>query len=82
MVKQILSVYDNVAQVFSHPFFAINVGSGTRDFYQACKDPASNIGRSPDDFNLYHLGSFDDVQATFEIFDAPVRVALGINSKE
>jgi len=82
MKKQILSVYDNVSQVFSHPFFAINVGTGIRDFHLACKDLNSTIGKCPDDFNLFHIGEFEDTDASFSIFPSPVRVALGIHHKE
>lgn len=82
MKKAILSVHDEVSQCFANPFFSTNVGTGIRDFMNACRDENTQLGRNPQDFNLYHLGDFDDVEAKWEIFSAPVRVALGISFQQ
>lgn len=60
MLKLVCSVRDVVANCYSNPFTSHNQGTALRDFSQACRDPDSQLAKSPDGFALYSLGTFDD----------------------
>jgi hypothetical protein len=60
MLKLICSVRDVVANVYSNPFTSHNQGTALRDFASACRDPESQLSKSPDGYMLYSLGTFDD----------------------
>lgn len=60
MNKIICCVLDKTIGVHAHPFTSHNEGSAIRDFGHAVKDPASVLSKSPEDFTLIYLGTFDD----------------------
>jgi len=64
--KLICSVRDIVANAFANPFVTVNEGTALRDFSTACRDPESQLFKSPDSYSLYIVGRFDD--DTGEIF--------------
>lgn len=72
MIKSVCVVHDSVAAVFNHPFFSINDASAIRDFTHAVNDRNSSISKSPKDFTLYKLGTFDDVTGEFSLDVPPV----------
>jgi len=63
-MKEIFSVYDNKAQVFSNPFFSTNKMTALRDFQAAAGDSNSQISQYPDDFVLFNIGNFDELTGT------------------
>lgn len=60
MQKILCCVLDKTVSVHAHPFTSHNEGSAIRDFAHAVRDPASVLSKSPEDFSLILLGSFDD----------------------
>lgn len=60
MIKILCSVFDSTVAYFAPPFTTHNEGSALRDFAHACKDPASMLSKSPSDFSLVLLATFDD----------------------
>lgn len=68
----VLSVRDTVADTFGRPFYAPNEASGVRSVRSEVANPqAGPLHEHPDDFQLFHLGWFDDQTAAFELFDHP-----------
>jgi len=59
-VKTIYSVFDKKTAVFCSPFVSHNDLTAIRDFTSACRDPASVISKFPEDYELYHVGDWDD----------------------
>lgn len=70
MKFEICSVYDSKAAVYSRPFFVHNLSLAERVALDILRGE-SDIARHPDDFSLFHLGSFDDGSAKFDLFDGP-----------
>lgn len=66
MITQVFSVLDAKIGSFMQPWFSATVDSARRAFFDACQDSASLLGRHPQDFTLYHLGSFDDETGLFD----------------
>lgn len=54
---QLFCIFDKVAERFSVPFPAVNVGVAHRQFENSCKDiPEIHLA----DYELYQIGEFDD----------------------
>ncbi|AXH75720.1 MAG: nonstructural protein [Microviridae sp.] len=82
MQKSIFSVYDTKAKTFCTPFFSQNKNTALRDFKHACNDTGSHLFKSPEDYTLFELGSFDDESACFFIEPQPINIGLAIQFKE
>jgi len=78
MKLQIVAVRDRAADVFMQPFFVHSIGAAIRSFgdeiNRADKDNA--LFKHPADFDLYHLGEYDDAFAQFET-SQPRQIAVG-----
>lgn len=88
MKTQILLIRDIVANC--HPFpplFVIHIGSAIRDFGDQCKDKTTKLGMHPEDYELYHVGEWDDVTGNFHTPShandmQPNQIAVGKNYKD
>lgn len=65
----ICSVRDSAAQIFGRPVFVAALGQAVRGFADQVNDPQkdSDLARHPSDFELYELGTFDDVSGEFAL---------------
>lgn len=78
MIYRIFSVYDSKVEAFMKPFYCVSKGEAIRSFSEIANDKTSSIGKYPEDFALFDLGSFDDSCATFECGLVPVSIGLAI----
>lgn len=76
MILEMFSVYDNKAQAFIPPFFQPKVGQAQRMFTDCANDPAHMFCRNPEDFVLFHLGSWDDNTTVFTPLTSPLNLGL------
>ena len=60
MILQVVSIYDSAAQCYSQPSFVPTVGSAVRSFQDLLNDSNSQCAKHPEDFSLFHLGTFND----------------------
>lgn len=75
MKKSMCVVLDTVSGIFGNPFFTINKNTGIREFQHAARDPNSAMFRSPDDYQLFYIGEYDDTTCGFDLLQAPERIA-------
>ncbi|AXL14708.1 nonstructural protein [Microviridae sp.] len=75
MKFQIYSVYDSKAESHLLPYHTINQALAVRHFQDACSDPDHSFHKHPEDYSLFHLGSYDDVSAKFDNLKAPLHIA-------
>lgn len=66
MKQQIMSVYDTKARAFLPPFFVPHVDVGLRAIQQATLDPQHQLSKFAEDFEIYHLGTWDDDTGHFD----------------
>lgn len=71
------SVFDGAANAYISPFFVPTVGVAQRAFTQAVRDPSHSYSRSPADYTLFEIGSFDDATGMLEHLPSHVRVCAG-----
>lgn len=69
------SVYDEKAQAYNLPFFFPQIGVAIRAFTSMVQDQNSIIFRNPEDFTLYHIGTYSDLNGRMEAFSEPRFIA-------
>jgi len=77
MLLNIYSVFDTAAAIYQRPFVGKSHGEVTRSFTDVCKDANHEIGKHPEDYTLFCLGTFND--GTGEVIGlAPEKVATAL----
>ena len=82
MITQVCCVRDLKAEVWGQPYFVNSLGGATRSFIDMCKKPTTEGGEPnvfnshPEDFELWHIGTFDDLDATLGAFSKTDRKRL------
>lgn len=73
MKRPVLAIYDVKAKLFQMPMFPAAVGQVLREFSDLVNDGKSAYAKHPEDYQLFQLGFYDDVEGRFESneFDAP-----------
>jgi len=74
MQHELYSVKDVKAEVFTPPVMSHNLGTMCRSLMVALGDPGHQFARYPEDFVLFHLGTFDDANGHIVLMDTPVSV--------
>lgn len=83
MKLQMIYIRDIVADAIPFaPGFVHHLGAAIRDFGDQCKDKTTTLGKHPADYELYHFGEWDDVEATLTPLDKPKQIAVGANYLE
>ena len=69
----ICCVRDRGIDAFGVPFFMAAIGQATRSFADEVntQKEGNMLSKHPEDFDLYHLGYYDDSAARFELLDSP-----------
>lgn len=75
----VVAVRDRAADVFGQPAFVASIGTALRSFGDEINRKADNnpFAAHPEDFDLYHLGSFDDSTGEFDNMLPPRQIAVG-----
>lgn len=71
MNLEICCIYDSKARAFLSPVFVSHIDIFMRSVRNAANTPDHQIGRNPEDYHLFHLGSWADDQAIFKLLGAP-----------
>lgn len=69
MILKVYSVFDSKLASFGRPWYEMTDASAIRVFSDAVNDgsnPANQWYKHPEDFSLYHVGTFDDESAALE----------------
>ncbi len=75
-----LTVYDEKAECFGHPFFVSAIGIGTRMMATWVTNPDSIMEKHPNDFTLYQVGTWNDSEAKFENLATPKFICRATDS--
>lgn len=82
MILQVMAAYDKKARAYLQPFYSSHADVALRSFRQAANQPGHQVCEHPEDFALFHLGTFSDDTAMFTLHQNPVHVAEAINLKK
>lgn len=75
MKTEMFVIYDNKARAYNKPFYMLNADCAVRTFRDLANDPASEISKNPEDYSMFHIGTYDDENATCEMHPSPLHVA-------
>ena len=64
----VCAMRDSASDAFGVPMFMASLGQATRSFADEVNRSAENnmLNKHPEDFELFHIGYYDDQTATFE----------------
>lgn len=77
----IFSVYDEKAEAYLQPFFALTKGSALRAFADAVNDPKHEFARHAADYTLFQIGFFDQ-ETGFVESERPVPLGNAVEFRE
>ena len=79
MKLHVVSVRDRAADAFGRPIFVAAIGQAIRSFQDEINRSGENneMNKHPDDYDLYHLGTWDDESGKFEMLAEPKQLAIG-----
>lgn len=68
MKRDVCSVFDLASQLYGQPMFVTGTGVAIRSFSDELKRKGDDnvLARHPEDYELFHLGTFDDERGVFE----------------
>jgi hypothetical protein len=81
VILKMYSVYDKKALLFGQPNFMLNDQLALRSFSDGVRDTTNAIGKHPDDYALYELGSYNEVNGSIETVTPPLLIAEAIQFK-
>ena len=55
----VFAVKDVKSKLFSNPHFVPTTGVAIRGFGAACEDENTDLNKYPEDYSLYHIGTYD-----------------------
>lgn len=79
MIFQLYSVHDSLANIYYMPFQTAAVQVAIRTFTDLVNDQTNTVYKNPSDYNLMHLGSFDDSTGLLNPLDKP---AFVVNARQ
>jgi len=76
MLLQVFTVFDSKAEAYLPPFYMSAIGAALRNFGDTCSTPDHPFHKHPQDYCLFHIGSFDDATGHIELLTAPISLGL------
>lgn len=78
MLNPVSAIYDKKTGVFSPPFTVRHVGDAIRDWDIIRKDNNTKYGKNPEDFDLFHIGNYDDTLGQLTTLSPHTHLASGV----
>ena len=77
MKMEIFAIRDRALEAFMRPWVAQTTGQAIRMFMDECDNPQGDISKHKSDYDLYHIGSFDDQSGAIIKPDSIKLIAAG-----
>ena len=77
MKQEMFAIKDLKAECFFPPLVAVNEQVAIRIFANCVNDPGHQFGKNPEDFVLFKIGSYDDLDMKMELEPKPVPMHRG-----
>jgi len=78
MLHNLFTVYDAKVAGYLRPFFAQTKPVAARSFSDAVNQPDHEFNRHPEDYTLFHLGTFEDTECRFQLLETPDAMGVGV----
>lgn len=70
----VYSIFDRAAQAYGNPVCVPHSGIIIRSFTDECNNPESNFFKHPEDYELYHIGTFNPDTGLLESVSDPALI--------
>ena len=77
MYQELYTVKDQKAETFYPPFVQQNEQVAIRTFSQLINDPNHPFGKNPEDYVLFKVGEYDDIDMKISLLEAIRPVVRG-----
>lgn len=78
MREEIFTVFDTAAKRFLQPFFADTVEVACRMFRELVNKEGHQFNKYPEDYVLFHLGTYDGENGSLNSFPEPHSLGVAI----
>lgn len=78
MTQLVCSVYDSKTELYSIPFNAMNKGSLLRSIQEISNDPTHPIGKNPEDYTFFIIGTWDEFKGVITMYQAKESMGVAI----
>lgn len=78
MKLEMFSVFDSAAKAFMEPFVAQTIEVAIRRFRASVNHEGSDFGRFPEDYTLFHVGTFVQESGTVLALETPHSLGLAL----
>lgn len=69
MRLNVYTIFDSASQAYMRPFFMQSDGQALRSFTDIAQDAEHEIGKHPEDYSLYRIGTYDDQKGVLHAED-------------
>lgn len=77
MTLKVYAVYDTVSKSWNAPFVAPNAAAALRGFADAANDTNTYVGKHPQDYILFEVGTWEDQTGLIGCTNPPDRIGIG-----
>lgn len=78
MTEELFTVYDTAAHRFLSPFAAPTLEVAIRQFRSVVNQPGHQFNTFPEDYTLFHVGSFDPENGLLDPLDTPHSLGIAV----
>lgn len=79
MLHKLFAIRDSKGEMYTPPFCKATFGLAEREFSELANNPQSQIGKHPEDFDLYQLGDYEDTTGKLQLLDSPQHLVKAVN---
>jgi len=76
-IKKIYTILDTKAGAYLPPFYLRSNGEALRAFIDEVLNRDSQLGKHPEDYVLFEVGTFDEVRGTIDLLEPYNALARG-----
>lgn len=77
MLHKLLAVHDRAMDAYDRPWCVPSIGAAIRAFQDSVNDTQHPMNKHPDDYDLYHVGDYNDHTGEITPVYPPQKVAIG-----
>lgn len=78
MLLKIYSIRDSKSETFNIPFYKSTHGEAERDFRSLVNDGKSTVNQYPEDFDLYYMGEYNNLDGKLTPVDTPQHIIKAV----
>lgn len=78
MSCEVFTVYDSAARRYMEPFFAETIEVACRMFRALCSKPEHQFNKFPEDYVLFHIGSYSGESGMLVPLEAPHSLGVAL----